>query len=293
MLSLITVVHRPEIPYIKLQAKSIQQYFDPDYIQSIHVIVNDDDSVCDLVDKSWYGDLADRVNVTPRSMYGYKNRVTGWEGQQLCKLLAAGQVWSAWSMILDAKTFFVKDVTDDLLFTNGKVNSKDQEIYPEFQSAKDSVGRLFGLTLNKAIGPGGVPFLMHTDTVRELMNYTSQMYNTTFADFFQDRCQYPDFITEFYIYSGYVKLKYGNIRELYTNRQDWECVNLADSEINKFDEVFKKMEDYRTLTVSIKAKAWPLLTNEQRLKYVTLLKTRNIVDSIEDSLEQLNTVVIN
>ena len=293
MLSLITVVHRPEIPYIKIQAQSIQQYFDSDYIQSIHVVVNDDDSVCDLIDKSWYGDLVDRVNITPRSIYGYRDRVNGWDSQQLLKLLTASKVRTDWSMVLDAKTFFVKQCTPDLLFLGDKALINSLEPFPEFNSSKQCVEQLFKLVLDKIVGPGGVPFLFHTDTVRSLITDIEIMTRTTFSNWFQTNVRHPIFLTEFFLYSGYVKYKHGNLRELYTPGQKWDCVNLADWQIDKFNEIYDEMRLFKTLTVSIQARAWPSLTDEQKLKYVTLLKTKNIVDDIDSTLEQLNTVIIN
>jgi len=293
MLSLITVVHKPEVPYIKIQAKSIQQYFDKDYIQSIHVIVNDDDSVCDLIDKSWYGDLADKVNVTPYSIYGYHDRVNGWDSQQLLKLLTAARMYTDWSMVVDAKTFFVKECSPKLLFTDKKAVTDPQHPQEVFTPARQCVERTFNLSLDKIIGPAGVPFLFHTNTVNSLVNDIEKIFNTTFADWFQSNVQYPTFLTEFFLYSGYVKHKYGNISELYAPGQKWDCINLADWQINDFDEIYDKMRLFKTLTVSVQSRAWPLLTEEQKLKYVTLLKTKNIVDDIEDTLEQLNTVVIN
>jgi len=293
MLSLITVVHRPEIPYIKLQAKSIQQYFDPDYIQSIHVVVNDDDSVCDLIDKSWYGDLADRVNITPRSIYGYRDRVNGWDSQQLLKLLTASKVRTDWSMVLDAKTFFVKQCTHELLFLGDKAVTDSQYPQEVFTPSRQCVERTFNLSLDKIIGPAGVPFLFHTATVKSMIADIEKMVNTTFADWFQTNVQYPIFLTEFFLYSGYVKHKHGNINELYSPGQKWDCINLADWQINDFDEVYDKMRLFKTLTVSIQAKAWPHLTEVQKLKYVTLLKTKNLIDDTDSTLEQLNTVVIN
>lgn len=293
MLSLITVVHRPEIPYIKLQAKSIQQYFDKDYIQSIHVVVNDDDSVCDLIDKSWYGDLADRVNITPRSIYGYQDRVNGWDSQQLLKLLTASKSYTDWSMVLDAKTFFVKKCTHDLLFLADKAVTDPQNPQEVFTPSRQCVERTFNLSLDKIIGPAGVPFLFHTATVRSMITDIENWYSDTFANWFQSNVQYPTFLTEFFLYSGYVKYKHGNISELYAPGQKWDCINLADWQIDKFDEIYNEMRLFKTLTVSIQAKAWPHLTEVQKLKYVTLLKTKNIVDDIDSTLEQLNTVVIN
>ena len=108
MLDLITVVFQPEVSYLEIQARSIDHYFSQDQIKNIYIVVNDQDSVVDLVDRSWWGKFADRVVVYPYSVFGYKNRVGGWDHQQLCKLLAAARSTCEWSVVLDAKTFFVK-----------------------------------------------------------------------------------------------------------------------------------------------------------------------------------------
>ena len=92
MIDIITVVHQPEMPFLELQAKSIELYFEDNFVNSIQVIVNDNNSVCDLIDKSWWGKYQDRVNIVPYSLYNYECRVNGWENQQLCKLLAASQL---------------------------------------------------------------------------------------------------------------------------------------------------------------------------------------------------------
>lgn len=294
MIDLITVVHQPEIPYLELQGRSIENYFAEDFLGTIHIIVNDSKDVCNLIDTAWWGKYQHKVNIVPKSIYGFKTRVTGWESQQLCKLLAASRTWQPWAMILDAKTFFVKACNQALIFDNSnKVNTKSQKIYPAFVESQQSVERLYNISMNKTVGPGGVPFIIESSTVRDMISYLEAKSNITFADFFQTYCKHPYFVTEFYLYSGYVQLKYGNISQLYSNRQDWECVNLADWQADNFNTVFADMLKDNVLTVSIQARAWPLLSNKQKLQYVTLLKTKNLTDDIEYTLEQLNTVVIN
>mgnify|MGYP003631281507 CR=1 FL=1 len=291
MIDLITVVHQPEMPFLELQAKSIELYFEDNFVNSIQVIVNDNDSVCDLIDKSWWGKYQDKVNIVPYSTYGYKCRIDGWENQQLCKLLAASRSQQTWTIILDAKTLFVKPCTPELMFTEDKANAKAINIFPEFVEAKESIEKLFGISLNKAVGPGGVPFMMHSDTVRDMIEYIEAKANTTFADFFQTKCRYPDLITEFYLYSGYVTFKHRSVCQLYANIQRWDCANLSDSQVDEFDRIFREMRLFKTLTVSIKAKAWPLLTTEQKLLYVRLLKFKKLIDNENYTLDKLNTVI--
>ena len=291
MIDLITVVYRPEMPFLELQAKSIETYFEQDFVNSIQVVVNDDDSVCDLINKAWWGKYQDRVNIVPYSLYNYKCRVNGWENQQLCKLLAASQSQQTWAMILDAKTLFVKPCTPELMFTGDKVNSHPIEIFPQFIEAKESIQNIFGISFDEAVGPGGVPFMMHSDTVRDMIKYIETTAETTFTDFFQTKCRYPDLITEFYLYSGYVSYKYGNILELYSGQQNWHCANLADWQIDQFDDVYQTMRLFKTLTVSIQAQAWNILSQQQKLLYIRLLKFKKLIDNENYTLDKLNTVI--
>ena len=63
MLDLITVVFRDEIPLLKIQAKSVDQYVTN--INSITIIVNDDDSVAELIDPAWWGQYCQQVKIKP------------------------------------------------------------------------------------------------------------------------------------------------------------------------------------------------------------------------------------
>jgi hypothetical protein len=293
MIDLVTVVYRLEISLLELQAKSIDTYFEDNFINSITVIVNDNDSVCDLIDKSWWGKYKHIVTIVPYSVYGYTCRINGWENQQLCKLLAASQSQQTWAMILDAKTLFVKPCTPELMFTGDKCNSRLINIFPQFVEAQQSLEKMFDISFTKAIGPGGVPFVMHTDTVRSMIAYIESNFETTFDDFFQTKCRYPDLITEFYLYSAYVQYRYGNSTLLYSNTQDWDCVNLADWQVDEFDRIYHEMSLPTTLTVSVHAQAWNLLSQQQKFLYLELLESKKIINDPKHTLDKLNTVVIN
>lgn len=295
MIDLVTVVYRLEMPFLELQAKSIETYFEDNFVNSIIVVVNDDDSVCDLIDKSWWGKYKHLVIIIPYSIYKYECRINGWENQQLCKLLSVSRCLMPWAMVLDAKTLFIKHCTPQLMFTGDKFNSLPLAIslFPEFIPAKESIQKMFGISFDKTIGPGGVPFMMHTDTVRDMIRHIESIVEADFIDFFQTKCRYPDLITEFYLYSGYVTYKYGNILELYSGDQNWDCVNLADWQIDQFDDVYKKMTLVKTLTISIQAQAWNLLSQQQKSLYLELLEFKKVINNTEHTLDKLNTVVIN
>lgn len=293
MIDLVTVVYRPEMPFLELQAKSIETYFEDSFVNSITVVVNDDDSVCDLIDKSWWGKYKHIVTIVPYSVYRYTCRIDGWENQQLCKLLSVSRCSMPWAMVLDAKTLFVKPCTQELMFSQNKVNAKPIEIFPEFVEAKESIENLFNIKFDKAVGPGGVPFMMNTQVTRDMINYIESEFETDFIDFFQTKCRYPYLITEFYLYSGYVIFKCEDILHLYTDEQNWDCANISDSQVDEFDRIFREMRLFKTLTVSIHARAWNLLSYEQKLSYCQLLKFKKVINNTEHTLGKLNTVVIN
>lgn len=292
MIDLITVVYRPEIPYLEIQAKSIENNFTEDQIKTIYIVVNDDDSVVNQIDKSWYGKFANRVVIYPYSIFGYVNRVGGWDNQQLCKILAAARSTCEWSVVLDAKTFFVKRCKTELLFDNSnRACTNLLKPLPVFESAKTFTEKLYNIELDHIIGPGGVPFLFHTDTVKSMIDDTEKLTKQTFIEFFQSNVCYPNLITEFYLYSAYVKYKYKKYDTLYAQKQPWNCVNIADWEVENFDQLFSLMQKFLTLTVSIASKSWVLLKPEQKTSYLEFLSKKNLITDIQNTQKKLNTVI--
>jgi hypothetical protein len=292
MIDLITVVYKPEVPLIKIQASSLDKNFSYDDIKTIYIVVNDEDSVTNEIDKSWYGKFSDKVVIYPYSIFGYVSRIEGWENQQLCKILAASRSTCEWTLVLDAKTFFTKPCKKELLFdAENRACTNLLKPVPVFDSAKTSIEKLYNVELDYVIGPGGVPFFFHTATVLSMIKETESITGKSFIDFFQENVRFPNLITEFYLYSGYVKRKFGKFDDLYAQKQRWTCVNIADWEIDNFDQLFNNMQKFLTLTVSIASKAWVLLRPEQQDKYLEFLKNRNLITNIQNTQKELNTVI--
>lgn len=292
MIDLITVVFQPEIPYLEIQARSIENNFAQDQIRTIYIVVNDVDSVVDSVDRSWYGKFADRVVIYPYSIFGYVNQVGGWDNQQLCKILAAARSQCEWSLVLDAKTYFVRPCKLDLLVdSSNRACTNLLQTQPVFESARQTVEQLYQIKLDNIIGPGGVPFLFHTETVQAMIADTEQLAGKSFIEFFQSNVCYPNLITEFYLYSGYVKYKYGNFDSLYNQKQRWTCINVADWQVEQFDLLLQDMQRFLTLTVSVAGKAWRLLNTEQQQAYLAVLHKKHLIDDIEIAQKKLNTVI--
>jgi hypothetical protein len=267
MIDIVTVVFREELDVLKLQAKSIQRYCNNLDVGRIIVVINDDTMTINEVDTQWWGSFQERVVVVHRSHWSIDYAQNGWLTQQLLKILATEFCVSKWSMILDAKTLFVKAI--------GNFDSKPQvgllDIYPVFEVSQQRVNNLFKIELNKQLGPGGVPFIFHNDTVTQMIKQVSNLTQQPFADWFQSQ----GMITEFILYSGYVVYRYGAFDSIYSVDQSLlvPC-NLCHSEVDAFDRKFSLMATADT--VSIHRNAWTKLTLDQQNKYIDFLQSRGI-----------------
>jgi hypothetical protein len=124
MIDIATVVFRDELPTLKLQAQSIERYCRNIGIRNIYVIVNDDDDTIHQIDAGWWGAAANHVLVVPRSAFSTLFVEDGWVSQQALKLLAASMSYNTWTMVLDAKTIFVKELElKDLIDEQGRVRT--------------------------------------------------------------------------------------------------------------------------------------------------------------------------
>ena len=273
MIDLITVVFREELPLLEIQARSINQYVAPEDIANIYVIVNDSDDVADLIDPNWWQLHKEKVQIKKYSQWNYISRVTGWESQQICKLLGASEAESNWSMVLDAKTWFVDYLNLTCLFTNGKSNSGLGGISPHFVSSQQFVEQYYNVTMPQVIGPAGVPFMFHTDTVYSMIQEFDD-----FPEFFQTNVRFPNLITEFHLYSGYVLHKYGTYATLYNKTHYYNVCNICHSQANDFNSLIKVMRsDPQLLTASIHRKVYNLLSPDQLLDWNNYLREKHLI----------------
>lgn len=273
MIDLITVVFRDEIPLLRIQARSIAEYVTSDELNSIIVVVNDSADVADLIDTAWWEQYRDRVKIVPRS---FESRITGWESQQLCKLLEAGKSSCKWAVVLDAKTWFIRKLYINDIIVNEKANVGFGRVNKLgiAESAVEFVKDLYNINeLPRLIGPGGVPFFFHTETVRNLI-----VNIDNFPDWFQTNVRYPNLITEFLLYSAYVTSVYGNLDVLYdtTSIPNFIALNIADYEAPDFDKRFGYMQDPKVLTVSLHRKAYTQLTPTQLEQWQQFLIDRKL-----------------
>ena len=267
MLDTVTVVFQDELEVLQTQARSLDLYCHDMDLQTIFVIVNDDDHVANQIDTAWWGSLQSQVRIIPRSSFACQFVPNGWVSQQVLKLLASSLSSSTWSMVLDAKTFFITHMS--------KISDRpavgQMDIYPVFEPSRQIVNQLFGIELTKQLGPGGVPFIINPQEARNMIAWIKNHTQQDFATWFQDL----GMLTEFILYSGWIYYRYSSLDHIYDiSRIQIKPCNLCHSEIDMFDQKFAKMR--LADTVSIHRNAWTQLTRTQQAQYTHLLRDRGI-----------------
>ncbi len=275
MIDLCTVVFRQELSVLKLQAQSIARYCSNLGTRNIYVVVNDEESLVNDIDPDWWGELATKVLVVPRTAFSTPWADNGWLSQQLWKLLVPAMSYNVCTMVMDAKTIFVKELKlDDLIDLDKKISAGSLPIQPVFERSRQIVNQTFGINLEKQIGPAGVPYIFHNNTVRSMIAEVSQITKHNFPEWFQAQ----GMLTEFILYSGYVTYKYGNIESLYKNRPEQIYpVNLCHSETGIADQKLQQMRQAHA--VSIHRNAWTALSDQQKQQYRNFLIDHGITEA--------------
>jgi len=272
MLDIVTVVFRDELPILRVQAESIDLYCQDIGLQTIFVIVNDDDSIVDQIDPSWWGSLYDRIRIIPRSYFDCNFVDNGWVSQQVLKVLASSLSTNQYSMILDAKTIFVKSTTIELLFPNGKQAGGSYPIQEVFLTSARIVGELFNVTVDRNGGSSGVPFIFKNELICNMIIEIENRTKESFPKWFQDQ----GMVTEYILYVGYCKYLYGTLDDMYSQSYPYQVVNLCHSQTGIIPNKLNDMALDNTLTVSIHRRAWTVMTEEQKDTYRKLLTSRHI-----------------
>jgi hypothetical protein len=265
MIDTVTVVFQDELDSLRRQAQSLDLYVDN--IQTVFVVTNEDSNLEKQIDSQWWGRWAACVKIIPRSYFGTSWSDNGWVSQQVLKLLAASSAPSNWSIILDAKTFFVKQVTG----VKDRPSVGLLPIYPVFEPSRQIVNQLFSIDLKQQLGPGGVPFVMNTQQVCNMIAWIESTVDQPFATWFQDQGR----LTEFLLYTGWIQYHTGTLDKIYNVDQvDMVPCNLCHSEVSSFDRKFKEM--HNSTTVSVHRHAWTQLLPEQQTQYTDFLAGRGI-----------------
>lgn len=269
MIDLCTVVFREEIETLRTQARSVSLYCQDIGIQSIYVIVNDDDEYVTQIDPAWWGSLQHLVRIVPRSVYSASYFTIGWVSQQVLKLQTAAVSNNTWCMVLDAKTFFVQPLKLSELFDNGRPCVGLLDIYPVFEASRRISSEVWNIDLAQQVGPGGVPFLFRTSEVRAMIADIETRKQTNFVEWFQTQ----GMLTEFILYSAWIEHRHGLTNSV---AESTICpVNICHGDAN-IDDKLRFMHNHNTTTVSVHRSAWPNFSAEQQQQYNQLLEQKGL-----------------
>jgi hypothetical protein len=190
------------------------------------------------------------------------------------KLLAASMSYNTYSMIMDAKSLLVKEIDPaEFISDTGQIHTGLLDIYPVFEPSRKITSDLFDIDLKKQLGPGGVPFIMHNDTVRMMIAETTIRTKTSFPYWFQQQ----GMLTEFILYSGFVQFLCGDLTVLYSDKNKLGTqVNVSHDEVDQWNRKFFQMTRLNTFCVSVHRIAWKNMLTQQRNEYKEFLIQRGI-----------------
>lgn len=278
MIDLVTVVFKDELEILKIQAQSIDLYCNNLNLQSIYVVVNDNDCVAADIDPAWWGQLKSLVKIIPRSAFSTEYSDNGWISQQVCKILCSTMSCNTWSLVLDAKTVLVTPVElDRLIDPDGYPVWGAWTIQSVFANSQLITNRLFDINLTHCLAPAGVPFLFHNNSVRAMTEEISTRVKQDFATWFQQQ----ELLTEFILYSGYIEYTHGSVTAICSVRPDhrpYSVCNICHSDTEHIDKKLHNMMSDKTdlLSVSVHRHAWKLFTKQQKELYRAVLLNRHI-----------------
>ena len=287
MIDIVVVVYKPEIDLLKIQAKSIEQYFPDSLLNQILVTVNDDAAVLNLIDVSWWGKYRNKVKLFHKYDFStHADENTGWESQQLYKILTSANSKCGTTCVLDAKTWFIKPVLAEHVFNEkNKINVALMPLFDRFKSSAAFLTKLFDIEFRHIIGPGGVPFFFRNDTLRDMINYI----NEPFDIFFCKNVKCPHEITEFTLYSSFI-LAQNKFYDIYSGKQTYNVINIAHFEVDQFDDLLKKMQHPSVLTVSIHLSLYTKISDQQFLNWSNFLVDKKLFPELEIAKKQLNNL---
>lgn len=274
MIDIVTVVFREELSVLKVQAQSVEIYCQGLGIKNIYVVVNDSDDLVKKIDTAWWGSLQSQVRIIPRSIFGCNYVDNGWLSQQVLKILASTVSYNTWSMILDAKTIVTDYMHADMFIAGpGQLKLGTCPILPVFKQSANIVSELFNIDVDQVAVPAGIPFIFNNDWVREMIAEITKRTKKSFPAWFQEQ----GMLTEFILYSGYIKYKYTALDAVYLNQNTTKlCNNVCHSELEQFDKKLNWSKESSSLVISVHRNAWAQLTATQRQNYVEYLTSRGI-----------------
>lgn len=264
MIDIVTVVFKDDLHTLPLQAESIGLYCKDLDINKVSVIINDDDSLRDQVDQHWWTH-AGKFELIPQFKFAREFPLDGWVTQQASKLIAAMHS-PGWCMVLDAKTIFIKNIDSHMLFdecNRARVGTKP--IPPVFAKSKEITELLFDIVMVDQLGPGGVPFMFHGPSIKQMIDHIESRLSMPFGEWF---CK-QGMLTEFLLYSGFIQYRDSTYDKLYSAEVEIIPTNICDTDPEGVDLKLRYMP--KSHTVSIHRGIWASMSDIQKTSYRNIL----------------------
>jgi hypothetical protein len=217
----VTVVYRPELLLLRLQARSIRLHAALADIRRIHVIVNEDEPA-EMVASirafavEEYGAAAERLTIWTADELLPGLRARGWRKQQTLKLAIAAHIASPKYLVLDAKNHFIRPFDSNTFFTeDGRVRSFWTVQGGSLQNYLRNCLRYFELPEEwclEQVMPAITPYGLYTELVRSMIWDISLRENVDFAEFFHAPGRD---VTEFFLFYTYMRWRKMNLEKLY------------------------------------------------------------------------------
>jgi len=194
-ITLVTVVFAGETNLLRLQARSIQRFADPNLISDIIIVLNEPYSriirriIRDHILPE-YGDLRGRVRLIAAAGLIGRNK-SSWRSQQALKLAVAKHVKTAFYVCLDAKNHYIRPLKVDDVFDDAKrPKFYLTRVTPDMAEKRSASLAVFGLTDGGEADrhlPYVTPFPMPTTLVTDMLAHIKHHNGYRIIDLFKDR----------------------------------------------------------------------------------------------------------
>lgn len=262
-IDLVTVFFGLEIPFMEIQALSIDKCFNRDLVNKVIVIINEPSveqeektalKFEELV-RPRYGQFADKVIVIKASHFGTLSD-KGWLTQQGCKLAAAKHCSSEYYLVLDAKNHAIRLVDLDTVFdANGipvKIFTKTRQDQRPWLDASFSFFDQENLIPNYRCPSSAPPFPINAKVGAELVDFIEGKEGKDILSFFIDK---DDVSTEFTLYVAYLA-KLGIFCHHFSNGASSYVSLRGKIDKGKISSTKEKLEDKNVWCFSVHRRAF-------------------------------------
>lgn len=212
-LTFVTVVFEPELPLLRLQARSLARHLDPDAIAELVVLDNCAGGMGGRAERALRAalgpELGRRCRVLRTAALGVDGAAEGWRSQQAAKLLVARLVRTPHYVVLDAKNHLIAPCRAADLVEDGRARGATHSYaeHPLRAGLERTLGALGAdaATIEALVQdfPRTVtPFVLETALVRRMLDDVEARSGEPFAAAFE-RAR----ALEFFLYSGWAILR--------------------------------------------------------------------------------------